>query len=107
MPKHLKISDTDSENLVRGRENIPVNLTCTVTSGNPKETLAWIFNNTVLVSDNSSDRLSYMIVPDRTFNSRLYTCQADNGYLDSPLQTSISLNIDCKYVCCLNMLEIS
>ncbi|CAC5366941.1 unnamed protein product [Mytilus coruscus] len=94
MPTQLKIINTDSKNLVHGHENIPVNLTCTVISGKPKETLSWIFNNTVLVSDNSSDRLSYMILPDRKFNSRRYTCQADNRYLDSPLQISISLNID-------------
>lgn len=83
--------------MIHSTESIALDLICTVISGVPKETLSWIFNGKVLVSDNTTDSLKYTIIPDRTFDYRVYTCQADGRYLKTPLRRNITLNIDCKY----------
>ncbi|VDI18452.1 Hypothetical predicted protein [Mytilus galloprovincialis] len=94
LPNTLRITNSDSKQMSYGTESIALDLICTVISGIPKETLSWMFNGEVLVSDNSTDSLKYTIIPDRTFDYRVYTCQADSRYLKTPLIRNITLNID-------------
>jgi cell adhesion protein 4 len=100
-------------------ETTPLDVTCTTTGSRPRATLQWTIGHKNGTS-NATERLSYITASDtytvasiltysvgKSDNGQVLICKADNVAVPSGVQTSITLNVKCKfkkYVCiCLHI----
>lgn len=93
----MVIHETDIVNRIHGIEGHIINLTCTVKSGQPNETLTWTSQGTVLKVGGPSILTVYLIA-NRTDHLQHYTCLANNSAVQKPLTKTIQLDIECKFI---------
>ena len=90
-------------------ETKPLNVTCTTTGSRPRATLQWTIEQKDVTS-NATERFSYItasdtytVISDLTYNvgksdnEQVLTCKAVNVVASSGVQTSIALNVTCKF----------
>ena len=90
-------------------ETKPLNVTCTTTGSRPKTTLQWTIGQKDVTSDatelsnfiTASD--TYTVISNLTYivgksdNGQVLTCKAVNVATSSGVQSSIALNVKCKF----------
>ena len=87
----------------------PLDVTCRTTGSRPKATLQWTIGQKDVTS-NATEQFShstasdtYTVISDLTYsvgksdNGHVLTCKAVNVAASSGLQTSITLNVKCKF----------
>lgn len=84
-----------------------LNLTCVSAGGNPPPRVEWWANEQLI--DDSYERTIVSQVNrvvnllkvgplDRSYQGRAYTCKVTNSDLSSPVEQTVSLKVDCKYL---------
>lgn len=91
------ISGLDNFDRKHGQEGQRITLTCTVKSGQPEETILWVFNGTV-VKVGGPRILRFGWIATRSDNLLNYTCMANNSATSEPLKKTVQLDIACKFV---------
>ena len=90
-------------------ETTPLHVTCITTGSRPRATLQWRIGQTDVTSD-ATERFihitasdTYRVISDLTYsvgknhNEQVLTCKADNVVASGGVQTSITLNVTCKF----------
>ena len=90
-------------------ETKPLEVTCITTGSRPKATLEWTIGQKDVTSD-ATEQFShitacdtYTVISDLTYsvgkndNGHVLTCKAVNVVFSSGVQTSITLNVKCKF----------
>ena len=90
-------------------ETKPLVVTCTTTGSRPKATLQWRIGQKDVTSDATERSIhitasdTHTVTSDMTYsvgksdNGHVLTCKAVNVAASSGLQTSITLNVKCKF----------
>jgi hypothetical protein len=90
-------------------ETKPLDVTCRTTGSRPKATLQWtigqkdVTSNATEWSSHITASDTYTVISDLTYsvgksnNEQVLTCKADNVVASSGVQTSITLNVTCKF----------
>ncbi|CAG2198974.1 unnamed protein product [Mytilus edulis] len=86
------ISGLDNFGRKHGEEGQRITLTCTVKSGQPEETMLWVFNGTV-VKVGGPRILRFDWIATRSDNLLNYTCMANNSATSEPLKKTVQLDI--------------
>lgn len=94
LPNDIKIINS-KKGILEGEENKLLNLTCTVNSGTPFETITW-YNMSFPIKSGGPGTLSLMAIPTRKNHNEQYTCKVDSYSLINPLEETITLDIKCK-----------
>lgn len=95
-PSKLKIVNATHKRTVNGRENCPLTLVCLVDRGKPPAVLKWKHNG-IVISQGGSSNLVYTFTPNKADDQSVYTCEAKQPDMKSPLAKSVHLNIKCEY----------
>ena len=105
--KPLKPSITGNEGSIEETKLLVV--TCTATGSRPKATLQWtigekdVTSNATEHSSHITTSDTYTVISDLTYsvgksdNGQVLTCKAVNVAAPSGVQTSITLNVKCKF----------
>lgn len=95
LPSKLKILNITDDDTVVGEENHLMNLSCSVDSGKPPETLTWRRDRSI-VKQGGPSKIVYSFIPAKTDYNSTFTCEAKNADMKKPLTKSIHINIKCK-----------
>lgn len=79
-PSNITIDDATSDGCIRGYVDRQLNITCRVSSGNPKANVYWKYNNSVVQGSNSSS-VTYSFQPSTAHNLGEFSCEANNSIL--------------------------
>lgn len=87
----------DNTGVLHGTENHTLVLSCSVNSGEPKETIMW-FNDSLLLGIGGPETYALNIFPQKYDHGRIYTCIVNSSALDIPLKKNVRLDILCKSI---------
>lgn len=91
----MKIQNRNNITTVFANEGERLNLTCTVDSGIPGETLQWLMNQqNVAVGGPAS--LTYYFTPTRLNDREKFTCIALSDVTNTTLKMTVGLHLYCK-----------
>lgn len=94
-PKNVKILRSKDE-VIKGEEGNLLNLTCSVESGIPPETITW-FNSSSPVKSGGPSVLTISIIPTRHHHHEQFSCKVEADSLLTPIQMNITLDIKCEF----------
>ncbi|CAC5378115.1 NCAM [Mytilus coruscus] len=91
-PKNMKIQNLNNITEVFANEGERFNLTCTVDSGLPAETLQWLWNQRIVAVGGPAS-LIYYFTPTRSNDREKFTCIALSDVTNTTLKMTVGLHL--------------
>ncbi|CAC5383203.1 unnamed protein product [Mytilus coruscus] len=93
-PKNVKILHSEN-GVIKGEEGKVLNLTCSVESGIPPETITW-YNVSSRLKYGGQGNLTIRIKTTKFHHTKMYSCKIEADTLLTPIQKNITLDIKYK-----------
>lgn len=96
LPTNIRVLEAYGRNIIYGLEYEMINLTCQVDSGEPKGTLNWRVNNTIVLTG-GPESIVYSLLLTEVYDGENFTCATENSLSNETISITVQLRLISKY----------